>query len=236
MNRTEHHKSTSSLTRCTGAIPRAVLWDLDGTLADSKEYHWRSWQAALADVGVQVSEGRFEASFGQRNDAILSAWLGADADPQLVRRIGDAKEALYRQIVETEGIVPLPGAAEWVRTLHEEGWRQAIASSAPRLNVEVMHRALGFGERIQVLVAAEDVRRGKPEPDVFLAAAERLGVPPARCVVVEDAEAGIEAAARAGMASIGVGPGAVGAAEVVMSRLDELPPDIFRRLLGERRP
>jgi beta-phosphoglucomutase len=219
-----------------GGTRRAVLWDLDGTLADSKEYHWRSWQAALADVEVRVSEAQFEASFGQRNDAILSAWLGAHADPELVRRIGEAKEALYRELVETEGIAPLPGAAEWVRTLHQEGWRQAIASSAPRLNVEVMHRALEFGERIQVLVAAEDVSRGKPAPDVFLAAAERLGIEPARCIVVEDAEAGIEAAARAGMASIGVGPGAVGAADVVVRTLAELPPDVFFRLLDARHP
>jgi len=216
-----------------GAL-RAVLWDLDGTLADSRAYHWRSWQEALEAVGASVTEARFEASFGQRNDAILSAWLGADADPDLILRVGKDKEARYRRMVQTEGIAPLPGAAEWVATLHDQGWRQAIASSAPRLNVEVMHRALGFGDRIQAVVAAEDVTRGKPEPDVFLAAAQRLAVPPDRCVVVEDAGAGIEAARRAGMASIGVGPGSTSAADLVVISLADLPADAFQLLLETR--
>ncbi|MGD8360279.1 MAG: HAD family phosphatase [Gemmatimonadota bacterium] len=211
--------------------PRAVLWDLDGTLADSREYHWRAWQEAMGAEGLTVTQEQFLASFGQRNDAILGAWLGDGAEAEQIRRIGDAKEAFYRELVRTEGIAPLPGAAEWVRTLHEEGWRQAIASSAPRLNVEVMHEALGFSGLIETLVAAEDVTEGKPDPEVFLRAAHRLEVPPDRCVVVEDAEAGIEAARRGGMYSVGVGGGTVGAAHVVVASLDELPPDVFDRLI-----
>ena len=212
---------------------RAVLWDLDGTLADSREYHWRAWKEAMDAEGLPLTEAQFLASFGQRNDAILGAWLGGDADPGRVRRIGDAKEAFYRELVRAEGIAPLPGAAEWVRSLHEEGWRQAIASSAPRLNVEVMREALGFVGLIETLVAAEDVTEGKPDPEVFLRAAHRLGVPPDRCVVVEDAEAGIEAARRGGMASVGVGGGAVGAANVVVHSLADLPTDTFLRLIRE---
>ena len=211
--------------------PHAVLWDLDGTLADSREYHWRSWREALEPEGVTITMEDFLASFGQRNDAILSRWLGADADPGRVQRVGDTKEAAYRRMVAEEGIEPLPGAAEWVRALHRDGWRQAIASSAPRLNVQVMHEALHFEGLIDTLVSAEDVHRGKPDPEVFLAAAERLGVPPGRCVVVEDAAAGIEAARRGGMRSIGVGPGDVGAADVVVRSLADLPDDTFRALL-----
>jgi HAD superfamily hydrolase (TIGR01509 family) len=213
--------------------PRAVLWDLDGTLADSKEYHWRAWKAAMGAEGVPLTEAQFLASFGQRNDAILGAWLGEGADPARIRRIGDTKEAFYRDLVRKEGITPLPGAAEWVRSLHADGWRQAIASSAPRLNVEVMHQALGFAGLIETLVAAEDVSEGKPDPEVFLRAAHRLAVPPERCVVVEDAEAGIEAARRGGMASVGVGGGGVGAANVVVTSLADLPPDTFLRLIRE---
>lgn len=209
----------------------AVLWDLDGTLADSKEYHWRSWVRAMEEVGHAITEAQFLASFGQRNDAILGEWLGADADPEQILRVGDAKEAYYREMVKAEGITPLPGAAEWVRRLHEEGWGQAIASSAPRLNVEVMHTALGFSGFIEVLVAAEDVTRGKPDPEVFLRAASELGFPADRCVVVEDAEAGIEAARRGGMRSVGVGSGEVGAADVVVRSLGDLPPDVFSRLI-----
>jgi HAD superfamily hydrolase (TIGR01509 family) len=209
----------------------AVLWDLDGTLADSKEYHWRSWVRAMEEEGHTITEAQFLASFGQRNDTILKNWLGPNADPGQIVQVGDAKEAYYRALVKTEGIVPLPGAAEWVRQLHEEGWGQAIASSAPKLNVEVMHAALGFSGLIEILVAAEDVSRGKPDPEVFLRAASELGVPPQQCVVVEDAAAGIEAARRGGMRSVGVGGGDVDAADVVVMSLDELPPDTFQRLI-----
>lgn len=213
--------------------PGAVLWDMDGTLADSKEYHWRAWKNAMEAEGLTVTEAQFLASFGQRNDSILGEWLGSNADPAQVIRIGDNKEAFYRELVRTEGIEPLPGAAGWVRSLHEQGWRQAIASSAPKANVEVMVNALGFSHLLEALVAAEDVTAGKPDPEVFLKAAQELGVPPERCVVVEDAEAGIEAALRGGMGSVGVGGGAVGAAHVVADSLDQLPPDTFARLIGQ---
>ena len=203
--------------------PRAVLWDLDGTLADSRDYHWQSWRETMAGAGVHVTEAQFAASFGQRNDAILPAWMGPGATPENVRRLGDAKEALYRELIARDGLVPLPGAAAWVARLHREGWRQAIASSAPKQNVELMARVLGLAQHISVLVGAEDVRHGKPDPEVFLTAASKLGVPPDRCVVVEDAAAGIEAARRAGMKSILVG-GDVS--------LDRLPADAFDRLSG----
>ena len=209
----------------------AVLWDLDGTLADSKEYHWRSWVKAMEEAGHTVTEAQFLASFGQRNDTILGEWLGPNADPGQIARVGEAKEAYYRDLVKSGGITPLPGAAEWVRHLHEEGWGQAIASSAPKLNVQVMHSALGFSGLIEILVAAEDVSRGKPDPEVFLRAASELGVLPQRCVVVEDAEAGIEAANRGGMRSVGVGDGEVGAADVVVQSLADLPQDTFSKLI-----
>lgn len=215
--------------------PRAVLWDLDGTLADSRDYHWRAWQEAMGAEGLTITEAQFAASFGQRNDTILGEWLGPSPDPEQVHRIGEAKEAFYRELVRAEGVEPLPGAMEWVRKLHHQGWSQAIASSAPGANVEVMHQSLGFAGIIEVLVGAEDVRKGKPDPEVFLTAARRLGVPPDRCVVVEDAEAGIDAAHRGGMASLGVGGGAVGHANLVVRHLSDLPPNAFDALLEARK-
>ena len=222
------------MVRHSAGPRRAVLWDLDGTLADSSEQHWRSWQAVMADEGVAISKADFLATFGRRNEEILRRWLGPSADPQRIRRVGEDKEAVYRGYVTAEGVAPLPGAAECVRSLHTAGWRQAIASSGPRLNVEVMNAALGLDGFIEILVSAEDVSVGKPAPEVFLVAASRLGVEFDRCVVVEDAEAGIEAARRAGMRSIGVGSGNVGAADIAVASLEHLGLQSFEELLEGR--
>src|SRR3954464_14051002 len=111
--------------------PKAVLWDLDGTLVDSEEYHWLSWRDAMRAEGIELSYEKFLASFGQRNDRILCTWLGADVDPERVRAIGNAKEAEYRRLAETHGLKPLPGAREWLVALRAAGWKQAIAAARP---------------------------------------------------------------------------------------------------------
>jgi HAD superfamily hydrolase (TIGR01509 family) len=163
----------------------AVLWDLDGTLVDSEEYHWRSWRDTAAAEGVILTYAQFLDSFGKKNDLILRGWLGSDASAERIQRVGDAKEIEYRRLARSEGLKPLPGAAEWVARLHASGWKQAVASSAPRANIEAVMEALGFERYIDATVAAEDVTRGKPAPDVFLEAAQRLGLPPERAIVVE---------------------------------------------------
>ncbi len=209
---------------------RAVLWDLDGTIADSRDFHWRAWRDTLAADGVSVTYEQFLRSFGQRNDAILGNWLPG-APPERVQRLGDEKEALFRRLVAEGPVRPLPGVMAWIGRLARDGWRQAIASSAPRANVETMARALKLDRVMGALVSAEDVHRGKPDPEVFLVTATRLGAASARCVVVEDAAAGIEAARRGGMKSIGVGGEALRAANVTVASLADLPADAFDRLV-----
>jgi beta-phosphoglucomutase len=211
---------------------RAVLWDLDGTLVDSEAYHWRSWRDAMRQEGIELSYDRFLASFGQRNDRILATWMGDGVDAQRVQRIGDAKEAEYRRLAEAEGLTPLPGAREWLASLKANGWKQAIASSAPRLNVETMLRVLHLEPFLDAIVSAEDVTVGKPDPQVFLKAAEKLRVPPSRCVVVEDAAAGVEAARRAGMRSIGVNARQRLDADITVGSLADLPKDAFENLVS----
>ena len=208
----------------------AVLWDLDGTLVDSAEYHWQSWRDTMAAEGVAVTHAQFLASFGQRNDRILRGWLG-DIDAGRIERIAEAKESAYRRLAADGGLIALPGAAEWVRRLHDSGWRQAIASSAPRLNVDVMLRALQLDPWFDAIVSAEDVTICKPDPQVFLTAAERLGVDPPSCIVVEDAEAGVEAARRAGMRCIGVSASTPLAADIAIGSLAHLPANAFEALL-----
>jgi beta-phosphoglucomutase len=213
-------------------MTRAVLWDLDGTLGDSEEYHWLAWRDTLAAEGVSITYEQFLARFGQKNDRILGDWLGPPIDATRIQRIGDAKEAEFRRLAAERGLAPLPGAAEWVARLREAGWKQAIGSSAPRLNVETMLRALRMEQAFDAVITAEDVTAGKPDPQVFMAAAFQLHVPPSHCIVVEDAAAGVEAARRAGMRSIGVTRATTLAADLFVRSLDELPPDAFDGLLA----
>lgn len=211
---------------------RAVLWDMDGTLIDSEELHWISWRDTMANEGSPISHEQFLSSFGRRNDSIIFGWLGAAATPDRIGRISRAKEKLYRDLVRRKGMSPLPGVASWVERLHKQGWLQAIASAAPRLNVEVVLDALAAAHYFQGIVSAEDVHEGKPDPAVYLSAAARVGVPPERCIVVEDAAAGIEGARRAGMRSIGVSHGGSHLpADVVVQSLDLLDSDAFETLL-----
>jgi HAD superfamily hydrolase (TIGR01509 family) len=210
----------------------AVLWDLDGTLVDSAEYHWRSWRAIMAAEGLPLTYQQFLDCFGQKNDRILEGWLGEDATPERIARIADAKEVEYRRLARQNGLTPLPGAAGWTARLRQEGWLQALATSAPRANVDVMLEVLGFGGRFDAIVSAEDVTAGKPDPQVFLAAAGKLGVLPSRCLVVEDAAAGIEAARRAGMRTVGVSRTTQLEADLAVQSLEDLPEDAFSALLS----
>jgi len=206
---------------------------MDGTILDSAEEHWLTWRETLSDEGVELTRERFLTTFGRRNDAVLRDLLGSDLADEEVARIGAAKEARYRELVRTRGVETLPGVRPWLARLRAEGWRQAVASSAPRLNIATILDALGLADAFDAIAGEEDVHRGKPDPQIFLVAAERLAVPPARCVVVEDAPAGVEAARRAGMRTIGVGT-AHGplAADLAAADLTDLPADAFDRLIG----
>ncbi len=225
-----------SCARMAPDMTGAVLWDLDGTLVDSEEHHWRAWQNAMAAEGVPITRDQFLETFGWRNDSIIPHWFGDTVTPERVESIGNAKEANYRSLVRSSGIAPSPGADDWVRRLSGQGWLQAVASSAPRLNIEVVLEVLGLAGCFQAIVSAEDVHRGKPDPEVFIQAASRLGVASDRSIVVEDARAGVEAAHRAGMRCIGLSrSGARLGADLEVASLTALPPTTFRDLIEARR-
>lgn len=213
---------------------RAVLWDMDGTLIDSGEYHWLTWRDTLAGLGVTLTRDDFAGWFGSRNDRILGRYF-PQMPPDEMRRVGDAKEERYREMVRRDGVALLPGIATWLERLSAEGWRQAVASSAPPANIDVLVEVLGLEDVFQATVSAEEVPHGKPAPDVFLRAAEKVGVAPSRCVVVEDAGIGVEAGRRGGMRTIGIeGPHGRLDADVVTRSMGELPPDTFDRLVPRR--
>jgi HAD superfamily hydrolase (TIGR01509 family) len=206
---------------------------MDGTLVDSGEYHFLAWREIMVDYGLDITYEQFVTSFGQRNDTVLRGWLGANLADADIATISYAKESRYRELITAGGIALLPGIAERILQLQQAGWLQAIASAAPGENVVAIMSALKLDSVMTTFVSAEDVQRGKPDPEVFLRAAERLGVEPAHCIVVEDAPAGVEAARRAKMRVIAVGPNhATLPADYAAQTLADLPADVFEQLYG----
>lgn len=213
---------------------KGVIWDMDGTLIDSAQYHYESWRELLAPEGVDLDWPGFMVGFGRRNDEWLRDLLGAEIALAEIRRIGDAKEERYRELLREGGLVLLPGVIDALRALREDGWRHAVATSAPVRNLEIILDVTGLRELMDGWAGSEDVAQGKPAPDVFLVAAERIGVAPQRAVVVEDAAAGVLGAHRAGMRAVGVGPhhAELGADRSAESLVD-LPLETFGELVLE---
>ena len=202
---------------------RAVLWDLDGVLVDSAPFHFQAWRELFGSLGREFSEADFRRTFGLRNDAILRDLLG-DLPEAEVERLGARKEALFRRAA-LGNIVPLPGALALLRLLRERGFKLALVSSTPHGNIDLILGSLGLEGAFDAIVGEEDVTRGKPDPEGFLLAAKRLGVPPAECVVIEDAPAGVEAAKRGGMRCVGISRGrsreALAEADLVVEGLED---------------
>lgn len=216
---------------------QAVLWDMDGVLVNTGEFHFESWKAVLQEYHIPFSREFFQGTFGMNNAGILSRLLGDSLTPDLLTEISERKEAQFREAVRGQA-QPLPGVRLWLLRLQEGGFRQGIASSAPMANIDTLVDELGLRFYFDQIVSGVHLP-GKPEPAVFLHLASLLHVAPERCVVVEDAVAGVEAAKRAGMRCVAVTstnpPEALQAADVVVERLDALPDDTFQRLLaGDR--
>jgi beta-phosphoglucomutase len=179
----------------------AVLWDLDGTLADTEQAHFVAWQMLCREFQRELTWEQFKPTFGLGNPDILHLLLGPDLSTEEIQALSERKEALFRE--ETGGVIePMPGARVLAEHLHGIGIPQAIGSSAPVENIAFMLRGLGMEALFAATVSRWEVPRGKPAPDIFLRAAEKLGVPSRQCVVLEDAPAGVEAAHAAGMRCI----------------------------------
>ena len=215
----------------------AVLWDVDGVLIDSGEQHRRAWEQLAREEHLPYSDAAFWATFGMRNSDIFPRMFGVSGPPERIAALGDRKEAIYRDLLAQEAIA-LPGAKELLAALHAAGYRQALGSSAPITNIETIIRLLGIGPALDGFVSGEHVAHGKPAPDIFLAGAALLGVAPARCVVFEDAPAGVAAARAGGMRCIAVrragqadAPG-LEAADRIVDSLRELTVSDIDQLLG----
>jgi beta-phosphoglucomutase family hydrolase len=204
----------------------AAIFDWDGVVIDSSRQHERGWELLAAEQGHPLPSDWFKASFGMRNDRVIGELLGWTRDPDRIHQLSLRKEELYRELIQHDRIQPLPGVVEWLGALREAGVPCAIASSTPRQNLDCVIDRLKLSPYFAAAVTADDVTHGKPHPEVFLTAAARLQVPPARCVVFEDAHVGLEAARAAGMKVVGVATThpaeTLADADRVVQRLDEL--------------
>jgi beta-phosphoglucomutase family hydrolase len=182
---------------------KALIWDLDGVIADTAPFHFLAWQRVAQDRGITLTETDFRQTFGKRNPEIIAEKFGPDIPSQDIESLATKKEELFRRIAK-QSIKPFPGVLNLILALRAAAWKMAIASSTPAENIRLIVQSLDIAGLFDTIVADKDVSRGKPEPDGFLLAADRLAVAPANCVVIEDAIAGVQAAKNAGMKCIAV--------------------------------
>jgi HAD superfamily hydrolase (TIGR01509 family) len=181
---------------------RAILWDLDGTIIDTKACHFDTWEAVLKKHGHSLDREVYDANFGRNNRTIIPIFLGYQPDEALFESMVSEKEAFFRERAPKE-VELIPGAADWLAAAQKLAIPQAIASSGSLENIKVMVSAFKLTGYFSALVSGA-MLPAKPEPDVFLEAAGQLGREPGDCLVIEDSIAGVQAAKKAGMACIAV--------------------------------
>lgn len=213
---------------------KGVIFDWDGVVIDSSAQHERSWEILSEEISKPLPEGHFKKGFGKKNEVIIPGILEWANDPAEIRRLADRKEEIYRELVRQSGVQILPGARELLEALSREGIPRAIGSSTPRKNLEAIFAATGLGKLFDAVVCGDDVENGKPAPDVFLLAAQKLTLVPADCLVIEDALAGIEAARRAGIPVLAVATTNplqdLDAADGAVESLVEATPSVLREI------
>lgn len=205
-----------------------ALFDWDGVIIDSSRHHEESWERLAREIGRSLPPGHFKQGFGRKNEFIIPTLLGWTSEPAEIHRLSLRKEALYREVVADWGLEALPGVRTWLERLRAAGVPCAIGSSTHRANIDLSLGMIGLAEFFRGIVTAEDVSHGKPDPEVFVKAAQSISRRPECCVVFEDAFVGLEAARAGGMKVVGVAtthPRAdLGAADRAVQRLDELHP------------
>jgi len=182
----------------------AFIFDMDGTIVDNMRIHNQTWQIVMAEEGVLIDVDDFNRqTTGKKTPEILRQYLGEKATEDEIRRISEKKEDIYRQVFRPSlrAIAGLPGFLEEARGMHIP---VALATSSGKTNIEYTLSGTGLKPYFDVLVGGEDVMQGKPDPEIFLKAAQQLGVPAPRCLVFEDALLGVEAACRAGMKAVAI--------------------------------
>ncbi len=216
-----------------GLSSRAIIWDMDGVVADSGDAHYCAWQALYRELGGTITRQQFAETFGMSNLPILRQWLGENTPEDELKALGLRKEVFFRQFV-AEHVHILPGVRAWMEWAKERGYSQAIASSGEMANIVAVVHALDVANYLDALVSGAFLPRSKPDPAIFLQAAAALGVNAHNCLVIEDGIVGVEAAKRAGMFCLAVTtthpPERLADADHVVDSLEELNAEAFDAL------
>ncbi len=189
------------------AMFTGAIFDWDGVIIDSHHAHEIAWDLMADELDQPLPDGFFKATFGMRNDKIIpefTSWAKA-GETEKISQLGDRKEALYREVLRRDGIEPLPGVITLLEALKADGIPCSVGSSTSLENILTIMEMTGLAPYFAAITAERDVTRGKPDPQVFLKAAEKIGRPASECVVFEDAHVGIAAALAAGAKAIAVG-------------------------------
>ncbi|MDK2972588.1 MAG: beta-phosphoglucomutase [Candidatus Sumerlaeota bacterium] len=183
-----------------------LLLDMDGTLAETLAAHGEAWEIWTRRRGIGVSRQEYISRyFGRSNrDTMLAIFPELEGDPAAVEELAGEREEIFLEMVDRGLVHPTPGVARLLERAEARGIPCAVASSAPRRNVARVLEAFGLAARLPVCVTMEDVERTKPDPDLFLEAARRLGVAAESCVVFEDSRFGLESGRRAGARTVAV--------------------------------
>lgn len=184
-------------------VDRALIFDMDGVILDSNPLHRVAWDEYNRRHGVETTEAMYRAMYGKRNDEIIRGFLGNHLTDAEVFEHGAAKERLYRELMSPHvGNALVPGVAEFIR--RHRNLPMAVATNGERANVDMALNGTGLAGFFGAIVTGGDVVRAKPYPDIYLKAAELLGMHPDQCIVFEDSHAGVQAGLAAGMRVVGV--------------------------------
>jgi HAD superfamily hydrolase (TIGR01509 family) len=181
---------------------KALLFDWDGVVIDSASLHCRSWELLSQELDKPLPNNHFEAGFGKRNETIIPEILDWTNDATQINHWGKRKEQLYRQLGKKEGITLLPGVKEFLEQAYRQSFLLCVGTSTEKKNVLLAMKQHGLDKFFHGIIASEDVTHGKPNPEVFLKGARKLGCNPDECVVFEDSPHGILAAKKAKMKTI----------------------------------
>ncbi|OGF65238.1 MAG: hypothetical protein A2Y62_02300 [Candidatus Fischerbacteria bacterium RBG_13_37_8] len=182
---------------------KAVLFDLDGVIIDSGDFHFQAWQIFCSKFNKNITYEKFKKGFGQTNRDILQDMLERSLTDEEIQCYSDEKEEIFRSIARGS-ITPIKGAVAFIISLKEQNVAIALVSSTPRINIDFILKEIGLEHSFHIIISSEDVSEGKPSPECYLKASQKLDREPEDCIVIEDAIPGVQAALNAGMPCIAI--------------------------------